>query len=197
MTNHSTNNQGRNRYRIIGGEWRSRKLGFPGDVDSLRPTPDRVRETLFNWLQLTIAGARCLDLFAGSGALSFEALSRGAQHVTAVDMSPRATASLQANCTTLSCKDMSIVTADALQWLKRSANAAQYDIVFLDPPYKLDLLSECLGLLESGNLVKPGGVVYLESDRALESFTLPQNWVLAKSKKAGQVFYGVCVKQMI
>ena len=196
MTNHSTNSGNRNRFRIIGGEWRSRKLGFPGDVEGLRPTADQIRETLFNWLQMTIAGAHCLDLFAGSGALSFEALSRGAASVTALDLSPKVTSSLRENCSILSCKNLEIIGADAMQWLRKQSGKAQYDVVFLDPPYRLNLLQDCLDLLVAGNFVNAGGMIYLESDRTLESLAFPAGCRLVKAKKAGQVFYGVCEIQM-
>lgn len=196
MTNHSTKSGNSNRFRIIGGEWRSRKLGFPGGIEGLRPTPDRIRETLFNWLQMKIAGAHCLDLFAGSGALSFEALSRGAASVTALDLSSKVTSSLRENCSILPCKNLEIIGVDAMQWLRKQSGKKQYDVVFLDPPYKLDLLQDCLDLLAAGNFVKAGGMIYLESDRALESLAFPAGCHLVKSKKAGQVFYGVCEMQM-
>ena len=192
MTHRSVKDGNSNRFRIIGGQWRSRKLSFPGDVDSLRPTTDRIRETLFNWLQLDIAGARCLDLFAGSGALAFEALSRGAKSVIALDLSPQVTTNIRDNCKLLDCHDMTVITADAIQWLKTQAGGSQFDIIFLDPPYKLDLLQECLDLIGGGNLAAPGGKIYLESDHNLDSLRLPVDWELHKSKKAGQVFYGVC-----
>ena len=192
MTNYSVKGADRNRFRIIGGQWRSRKLSFPGEVATLRPTGDRIRETLFNWLQGKIAGARCLDLFAGSGALAFEALSRGAVAVTAVDDSNLVTRTLRDNCQLLSCSTMTIVTADALRWLRQQSGSEQFDIIFLDPPYKLALLQSCIDLLDSGNLAAQGCLIYMESDQPLEGYQLPGSWKLTRSRKAGQVFYGVC-----
>jgi len=115
MTNSS--NKNRNLVRIIAGKWRSRKLPFVSAVESLRPTPDRVRETLFNWLQAQIIGARCLDLFAGSGALAFEACSRGAAKVTAIDNSSRVIQMLQQNCDLLNCTSIQLILADRMLWL--------------------------------------------------------------------------------
>lgn len=196
MTDSSINKQNRNRFRIIGGEWRSRKLGFPGDVPSLRPTADRIRETLFNWLQEKIGGAVCLDLFAGSGALSFEACSRGARSVTAVDSSPRVAAALRENCRLLDCSSMHIVTADAIEWLRDNAGKGRYDIIFLDPPFSADMLPECCRLLDAGDFAAPGAIIYLESGRPLETLALPAGWRLLRSKNAGQVFYGFCERSI-
>lgn len=192
MTVGSNKNNARDKFRIIAGKWRSRKLSFPGDIPSLRPTTDRIRETVFNWLQLSTPGARCLDLFAGSGALAFEACSRGAGSVTALDISPRVTAMLRENCSLLDCDNMQVITADGLQWLRDNSGKTQFDIVFLDPPYALGLLPDCLKALESGNFLAPGAVIYMESDTDLDDLPLPGGWNLQKSRKAGQVFYGVC-----
>jgi len=196
MTSYSSTRNKRNHFRIIAGEWRSRKLAFPGDVESLRPTTDRIRETLFNWLQQKIPGARCLDLFAGSGALAFEACSRHAAHVTAIDSSARVTDMIRENCRLVQCSTMEVITADSMQWLEKQSGEHLYDIVFLDPPYSKNLLSQCFALLESGNYLAPEGIVYLESDSSLERLSLPSNWQLLRSKKAGQVYFGVCAKTM-
>lgn len=192
MTNNSSNNNNRNVIRIIAGKWRSRKLPFVGEVESLRPTPDRVRETVFNWLQTKIPGANCLDLFAGSGALAYEACSRGAAKVSALDNAPQVTQMLQKNADLLNCPELNIIRTDSLLWLKNNESPDQFDIVFLDPPYSKNLLPECCQLLDTGNLLAPGGVIYLESDHPLEELTLPSSWKLLKSKKAGQVYFGVC-----
>lgn len=197
MTNHSIKGNTRNKFRIIGGNWRSRKLSFPEDVATLRPTPDRIRETLFNWLQIKISGARCLDLFAGSGALAFEALSRGAHSVIAIDQSSQVTNSLRDNCRLLACNDLTVVAADALHWLQQHAGKEQFDIIFLDPPYNMGLLPECIRLLDEGRFIAEGGVIYLEAGQPLENLLLPEHWQLLKSKKAGQVFYGVCESHII
>lgn len=192
MTNYSNMKNATSSVRIIAGKWRSRKLTFPADIDTLRPTTDRIRETLFNWLQQAIIGARCLDLFSGSGSLSFEALSRGAKDVTAIDYSAKATDLIRKNCISLECDDLEIITANSLEWLQQSAGKKQFDIVFLDPPYDLKLLSECISLLLSGEFLTPGCIIYLESNQPLEEIELPECLPLIKSKKAGQVYFGVC-----
>lgn len=182
-----------NRFRIIAGDYRHRVLGFP-DAPGLRPTPDRVRETLFNWLQLRLVGARCLDLCAGSGALSFEALSRGAANVTAVEKSRQVAQALADNARLLDCKGMAVINQDALAWLGSApVNAA--DIIFLDPPYAMGLLPTLIDTIQSRGWLAPGGWLYLEDSGRLDRLALPAGWTLAKSKKAGQVHYGLCHRQ--
>jgi len=168
-----------NRVRIIGGEWRSRLLSFPIS-EGLRPTPDRVRETLFNWLGQTLYGKTCLDLFAGSGALGFEALSRGAERVVMVENSRPAMEALKRNAETLKATRLEIVARDAMQFLAGSGE--QFDIIFLDPPYRADLLPRLFPLLE--DRLKPDGTVYLENDRAVEP---PPGWKITKESRAGTV----------
>jgi 16S rRNA (guanine966-N2)-methyltransferase len=192
MTHSSSKNISRNVIRIIAGKWRSRKLPFVSEVESLRPTPDRVRETVFNWLQAKMVGARCLDLFAGSGALAYEACSRGASSVTAIDNSSPVSKMLQDNCDLLGCTSMKIILADSMSWLAQPGSDDSFDIIFLDPPYSKNLLPECCRLLDAGHLMAPGCVIYLESDYPLEDIELPSSWRLLKNKKAGQVYYGVC-----
>ncbi len=175
--------------RIIGGQWRGRKLRFP-PLPGLRPSPDRVRETLFNWLAPEIAGARCLDLFAGSGALGLEALSRGAGYCQFVDSASAATQRIQQHLALLSCGDANASAANAAQWLRANpAQSAPFNIVFLDPPFRQNLLGECCGLLESEHWLAPDALIYLEAgaDEALP--TLPSNWSVHRDKKAGQVAY--------
>lgn len=192
MTDNSNIQNGRNQFRIIGGHWRSRHLSFPPGVEGLRPTPDRIRETLFNWLQQKTPGASCLDLFAGSAALAFEACSRGAATVTAIDKHPQVTESISANARLLDCDSLTTITLDSLTWLRNMAGKYQFDIVFLDPPYSLKLLPQCLQLLETGDFLAPGAIIYLEADVRLELLPLASSWRLLKSKKAGHVFYGIC-----
>jgi len=172
--------------RIIGGQWRGRKLEFP-DVDAIRPTPDRVRETVFNWLQHDIVGARCLDLFAGSGALGFEALSRGAAHVAFVDQEPRIARYLRDTLARLRCDAAEVHTADALQWLTKSPRA--FDVVFLDPPFSTNSLSEVCNRLEANNWLAPRAHIYMEKSSATDPPEMPDSWELIKSKTAGQVGY--------
>ena len=197
MTSYSKKSANRNKVRIIAGKWRSRQLSFTGDVETLRPTPDRVRETVFNWLQNKIAGARCIDFFTGSGALAFEACSREAASVTAIDNSREVVAMIKANCQLLDCQTMNVVHADSIDWLKKNTGIEPFDIVFLDPPYSLDLLADCCRLLESASMVKPGSIIYLESNSTLENIELPATWKWLKSKKAGQVYFGVCERILL
>ena len=188
MTVSSSKSQ--NRLRIIGGEWRSRVLHFP-DVPGLRPTPDRVRETLFNWLQPHIYAARCLDLFAGSGALGFEALSRGAAKVTALELDTGAIKALTRNCNQLGTGKVELIQQDAMVWLAET-HTCQYDLVFIDPPFASALQEQCCHLLEKRGWLAEGALVYLEAALPLEKFVFPQGWELLKSKKAGDVHYGLC-----
>ena len=171
--------------RIVGGRWRRRRLEFPATPD-LRPTPDRVRETVFNWLAPWLPGARCLDLFAGSGAFGFEALSRGAARAVLVEQQPAALAALRSNRTKLAADAAEVVAADARDFLNGTVES--FDIVFLDPPYAGGLLTTSLALLAARGWVRPGGFVYLEA-RDGELPALPPGWQLVRSKTAGQVGY--------
>lgn len=176
-----------NQVRIIGGTHRGRRLNFP-DLPGLRPTGDRVRETLFNWLQPIMPGARCLDLFAGSGALGLEAASRGADVVVMLDQAPVVVKQLRKHVTDLGLEQVRIEQADALDWLSRGG-AETFDIVFLDPPFGSDFLGECCRRLEDGNWLNPEARVYIEMD-VLESLPeLPEHWRVLRQKKAGQVSY--------
>jgi 16S rRNA (guanine966-N2)-methyltransferase len=175
-----------NELRIIGGTWRGRRLRFPA-VGALRPSPDRVRETLFNWLQWVIPGARCLDLFAGSGALGFEAVSRGADLAVLVDRDPRVVAVLRANAGRLTADRVRIVEADAEAYLQRTGQP--FDIVFLDPPYRSPLLERCAALLEQNGWLAPSAHIYLEAPAAGGAPVLPERWRLVHSQRAGQVGY--------
>ena len=178
---------GRNSVRIIGGVWRGRRIHFP-DLPDLRPTPDRVRETLFNWLQHSLAGTRCLDLFAGSGALGLEALSRGAAEVVFVEQFPAAARTLQEQLVRLGGEGKGrVMEMGAARFLRTPAKP--FDIVFLDPPFGKNALAEYVPMLDSGNWVKAGGLVYLENERAAGIPELPAHWELLKSKSAGEVGY--------
>lgn len=146
--------------RIIGGINRSRVITFQDNLLGLRPTPDRVRETLFNWLGQDLNGKTCLDLFAGSGALSFESASRGAKQVVTVEVNPKVVADLNKNKVLLKSDQISIVRADALLYLKNSETA--FDVIFLDPPYNSELLQQSLELLLVANCVKQHGIIYIE-----------------------------------
>lgn len=178
-----------NTIRIIGGTHRGRKLRF-ADVSGLRPTPDRVRETLFNWLAPRIPGARCLDLFAGSGALGFEAMSRGAGEVVFVDNHSQAVKSLRDNIELLGEDKAEVVQADALHWLDKPA-AEPFDIIFLDPPFRRDLLETCCQRIVSGGWLSSKAVVYVERESEATPPSLPEGWVIDSPKTAGQVTYGL------
>jgi len=176
--------------RIIGGQWRSRRVAFP-ETEGLRPTPDRVRETLFNWLQGVTDGARCLDLCAGSGALGLEALSRGAASVTFVDRSPLVARALQDNLRLLKAQNAEVINAAALEWLDRcpTDEAERFDLVFMDPPFRQGLVAPLCALLESRNLLADRAMIYIECERELALPPLPSDWQLYREKQAGQVSY--------
>lgn len=176
--------------RIIGGQWRRRRIDFPA-IDGLRPTPDRVRETLFNWLQTITPGAYCLDLFSGSGALGLEALSRGAAAVTFVDQSAAVAQQLRSNLNTLKCQQGEVITASALDWLSSQPidQSVRFDLVFLDPPFNQQLLAPACLLLEERNLLRANAVIYLESAAQTGSPDVPANWQLLREKTSGQVSY--------
>jgi 16S rRNA (guanine966-N2)-methyltransferase len=176
-----------NTLRIIGGQWRGRKLPF-ANLEGLRPTPDRVRETLFNWLQGPIQCARCLDLYAGSGALGLEALSRGANHVLMADTQQQVIRQLQQNCQTLSCNLATFHSGSALQLLEMGTSQP-YNIAFIDPPYRKGLVEPTCRLLEQKQWLSDGALIYLEVEQELKELPVPENWELLKSKKAGQVSY--------
>jgi 16S rRNA (guanine966-N2)-methyltransferase len=178
---------GRNFVRIIGGRWRSLRIQFPATAQ-LRPTPDRVRETLFNWLQPAVAGASCLDLFAGSGALGIEALSRGATHAVLVDRDPEVVRHLRTTLDRLEAGDVVVVRADALEFL-RGAGGNQFDLIFLDPPFAEQMLSEVVRLLAERGWVRPGALIYFERPAAEPLLSLPAGWSVIRTKKAGQVGY--------
>lgn len=175
----------RGEVRIIGGAWRSRRLAFPAS-DGLRPTPDRVRETVFNWLAPHLPGAACLDLFAGSGAFGFEALSRAAARAVLVEKRLEVVAALRHNREQLKAEHADIVHADAADFLR--GPAAAFDVVFLDPPYAGGLLAPCIELLETRGWLQPDAFIYLEALHG-ETPALPATWQLVRSKTAGQVGY--------
>jgi 16S rRNA (guanine966-N2)-methyltransferase len=180
-------NAGRNSVRIIAGAWRGRRISFP-DLPGLRPTPDRVRETLFNWLQHAITGTRCLDLFAGSGALGLEAISRGAREVVFVESAQQAARALQEQLKLLGGQAKGrIMEMGAGRFLRTAPEP--FDIVFLDPPFGQGALIEYMPLLDAGGWVGNGALVYLENERKAGVPELPSHWEVLKSKSAGEVGY--------
>lgn len=176
----------RGQLRIIGGRWRGRKLSFSAQV-GLRPTPDRVRETLFNWLQPVITGARCLDLFAGSGALGLEAYSRGAARVVLVEQERRVCREIRTHLERFAAERIELVTGDALVYLQEPGQP--FDIVFLDPPFESELLGWCCERLESGGWLAADAYIYLEAGSWTGVPPLPPHWRQVHKKQAGKVGY--------
>jgi 16S rRNA (guanine966-N2)-methyltransferase len=182
-----------NQVRIIGGIFRSRKLAFPA-LPGLRPTGDRIRETLFNWLAPYVVGSRCLDLFAGSGALGIEALSRGAAQVTFMDASVQACDALRSNLNLLD-RDLlasgkaQVICTDSLLWLDKQCKEAdlRFNIVFLDSPFDANLNGSCISLLDSGKLLASGDLIYIEEPRENDPLHLLAHWQLVKTRDAGNV----------
>ncbi|HBI11385.1 MAG TPA: 16S rRNA (guanine(966)-N(2))-methyltransferase RsmD [Franconibacter pulveris] len=177
---------GSGQIRIIGGQWRGRKLPVP-DSPGLRPTTDRVRETLFNWLAPYLVDARCLDCFAGSGALGLEALSRYAAKATLLEMERGVAQQLQKNLSTLKASNAQVVNTNTLNYLNQPGEP--YDIVFVDPPFRKGLLEETLKLLETRGWLANGAMVYVESEVENGLPPVPANWRLHREKVAGQVAY--------
>ncbi len=195
-----------NQLRIIAGQWRGRKLSF-ADGEGLRPTMDRVRETLFNWLQNEIAGARCLDLFSGSGALGLEALSRYAGEVVMIDKNPQAVRMIRTNLELLSADNAQILQMDArsyldslyalsqaakgssLQAAKGSTPPQLFDIVFLDPPFNKQLVEPLCQLLDKADCLSDQAGIYIEIEKQTTLAGLPKGWEVVKSKTTGQLAY--------
>ncbi len=173
--------------RIIGGHWRGRKLTFTA-AEGLRPTPDRVRETLFNWLAAEVRGARCLDLFCGSGALGLEALSRGAKYCDFVDSHGASLRQVAAHIDTLGAGKQATCHSREAQAVLADATLP-WDIVFIDPPFGRDLAQPVCRALDSRQLLAPGARIYLETGREEEELDLPAHWQLHRDKQAGAVRY--------
>ncbi len=175
--------------RIIGGFHRSRILNFKDGVNGLRPTSDRVRETLFNWLGQDLSSKYCLDLFAGSGALGFEALSRNAKHVIMVESNKQAIFDLQQNKKILNITNAEIIQQNALSYL--TTNSQLFDVIFLDPPYGSDLLESCLAIISKSNVLASNGIIYIEYQN-IPSFN---GYSVVKSNKAGIAHYALLRKE--
>ena len=153
-------------------------------METLRPTPDRVRETLFNWLQPVINGSNCLDLYAGTGALGFEAISRGAANVVLVEQNPLAAEQLQKNIETLGATGIRLERSDALQWLQHVRQ--KFDLVFLDPPFGQGLIEKSCALLQENECLRPGALIYVEAEQDIQ---IPPGFTIKKQGIAGQVNY--------
>jgi 16S rRNA (guanine966-N2)-methyltransferase len=177
-------------FRIIAGRWRGRRLAFP-PLAGIRPSPDRVRETLYNWLAPVIEGSICLDLFAGSGALGLEALSRGAAHVSFVDRQEPAIRRIRDHLALLACENADTSTADAFEYLDNisAAQDREYDIVLLDPPFDSDYADRVITALEGCGVLARRATIYLELPAAKDLPDMPASWKLLHSKTAGQVGY--------
>lgn len=174
-----------NQLRIVGGRWRGMRIDFP-DIEAIRPSPDRVRETLFNWLQTHIAGARCLDLFAGSGALGIEALSRGASAVTFVDREPQVGRHLTQTLQRLGATGATVRSEDAVRFLQRAPEP--FEVIFLDPPFASTLLQAVFARLPQGWLA-PEAHIYVECASDVPLPPLSAGWSVYRSRQAGQVGY--------
>ena len=177
------------RLRIVAGNWRSRLLQII-DEPGLRPTSERIRETLFNWLRPVTDGAHCLDLFAGTGALGIEALSRGAAHVVFVEKSAKPAAAIRNNLDELQAASAEVIQRDAMDYL-RNADPEPFDIVFLDPPFDTDMLSEACSILQKRGLLAENAVVYLERSKSRDKPALPEGWAITHEKVAGKVSYSL------
>ncbi|MEW5561727.1 16S rRNA (guanine(966)-N(2))-methyltransferase [Enterobacter asburiae] len=180
------NHAGSGQIRIIGGQWRGRKLPVP-DSPGLRPTTDRVRETLFNWLAPHMVDARCLDCFAGSGALGLEALSRYAGSATLLEMERHVAQQLQKNLATLNARNAQVVNTNSLTFLAQAGTP--HDVVFIDPPFRKGLLEETLALLENNGWLADDALIYVESEVENGLPPVPAHWDLHREKVAGQVAY--------
>lgn len=177
--------------RIIGGKWRGRVIRFDS-AEGLRPTTDRIRETVFNWLQPYINQSCCLDMYAGSGVLGFEALSRGAGEVVFIEQNIKTVHKLKENIDMLDAEDATVFRLDALTWLQSSVTDKRhnnkFDLVFLDPPFHTDLLAKSCALLNSSGCLAEDAIIYVEHNIDTD-IKVPENWVVLKEKKAGQVAY--------
>ena len=178
----------KSKLRIIAGDWRSRQLLFE-DTPRLRPTPARVRETVFNWLQHDVIASQCLDLFAGSGALGFEAASRGAKSVVMVENNEQACRLIKENTVKLSAQQIKIIQTDVFKFL--AGDASPFNLVFLDPPFSKNMVQQTCQWLEDKGWLAPHAKVYVEIESNLVLDGMPINWRTLKSKKAGEVSYSL------
>ncbi len=179
-------NKKRNQLRIIGGEWRSRVIEFP-DAIGLRPTPARIRETLFNWLMNDIVGSCCLDLYSGSGILGFEAASRGAKKIIQIENNYAVYQVLLKNQQQLKAQNVSVIYQDAQQFLLTTTE--QFDLVFCDPPFAKNLMISSCHLLEEKGCLSATAKIYIEMPHQQKLIGLPVNWECLKAKTAGMVDY--------
>ena len=187
MVARKNNSKNRGKVRITSGEWKNRNLEVP-DIDGLRPTSERVRETLFNWLMPSIHKSVCLDLFAGSGSLGFEALSRGAKHCTFVEKSKLAFSQIKTTRTSLNAVNSEVHNCDAIDFLS-SVHNHNFNLVFLDPPFSDDYLISSIESIHEYQLVSRGGYIYIEFNKNNDLFDLPDNWSVIRKKIYGNVCF--------
>ena len=187
MVTRRNNSKNRGKVRITSGEWKNRNLEVP-DIDGLRPTSERVRETLFNWLMPSIHKSVCLDLFAGSGSLGFEALSRGAKHCTFVEKSKLAFSQIKTTRTSLNAVNSEVHNCDAIDFLS-SVHNHNFNLVFLDPPFSDDYLISSIESIHEYQLVSSGGYIYIEFNKNNDLFDLPDNWSVIRKKIYGNVCF--------
>lgn len=173
--------------RLISGQWKGKKLPVK-DKQGLRPTTDRTKETLFNWLMHDVRDANCLDCFSGSGSLGFEALSRYAKYCTFLELDKQVANQLQTNLNTLNIDNAQVIQSDSLQYLSKLA-PLQYDIVFIDPPFNQGLAQPCIEQLEAQGHLSESSLIYIEVENTLTASITPDNWSLLKEKTSGQVRY--------
>lgn len=181
------NKPGSGQVRIIAGQWRSRRLPIQ-DLEGLRPTTDRVRETLFNWLANDLVNARVLDCFGGSGALALEALSRYASFAKIIELQRCAAMQLKENLQTLKCDKAEVLNADTLVVLQRGCEQG-FDVVFIDPPFRKGLAEKTIQLLDTQGWLNDGALIYVEIESELPQLAIPSRWHALKEKNAGQVSY--------
>ena len=181
--------------RLISGKWRGKKLAVK-DKEGLRPTTDRTKETLFNWLMHDIRDANCLDCFSGSGSLSFEALSRYAQSATLLERDKSVAEQLRENLKTLKVDNANIVETDSIHYLQQAATQT-YDIVFIDPPFDKGLVQPCCVALEKNGYLAAQAIIYIEVEAQLQDLKIPENWKLLKQKSTGQVSYQLYLREVL
>ncbi|MDO9893147.1 16S rRNA (guanine(966)-N(2))-methyltransferase RsmD [Glaesserella parasuis] len=182
----STQNRPTGEVRVIAGLWRGRKLPVL-NAEGLRPTTDRVKETLFNWLMMDIAGSRCLDCFAGSGSLGIEALSRQAQAVVFLEKFADAANQLKKNLVSLKAENGKVIQTDTLQFLAQKNSEAPFDLVFVDPPFHQGFVPQVLTALEQNGWLAENALIYVEAEKNHSPLVLPEYWQVVKEKTAGQV----------
>ena len=181
--------------RIIGGRYRGRKISVVNE--EIRPTSDRVRETLFNWLNPKLANKSCLDLFAGTGILGIEALSRGARKVVFVDHQQDIVSEIKNQVTTLQLKNASVIFSDSLSYLENPKHLGPFDIIFLDPPFGVYSLEKLLERIDKTKLLNAQGMVYYESNQSLENSIISNSWDNYRESNAGNVYYGLLTKKIL